>query len=152
MPQKTIPLVTCEKHTEHLLNKCQSVNSLSLDVSVFGNSRFKLSVSRSQNVIYFSIIAMPKKSCFTIFMIQNLVQNMKNSWINLDHVCKANEWCLVDCFHRKFRIFTEIMVHYYYNMKCKTFSTCDELLMAFWAPFFAFQNIYIDSNSEIIFD
>ena len=22
-----------------------------------------------------------------------------------DHVCKVNEWCLVDCFHRKLRVF-----------------------------------------------
>ena len=22
-----------------------------------------------------------------------------------DHVCKVNEWCLVDCFHHKLRVF-----------------------------------------------
>ena len=33
---------------------------------------FELSVSQLQNVIYFSIIVMPKKSHFTIFAIQNL--------------------------------------------------------------------------------
>ena len=38
---------------------------------------FKLSVSRSQNVIYFSIIAVPKKSHFIIFAIQRFLQNMK---------------------------------------------------------------------------
>ena len=27
-----------------------------------------------------------------------------------DHVCKVNELCLVDCFHREFRASTQIMV------------------------------------------
>ena len=26
-----------------------------------------------------------------------------------DHVCKVNEWCLVDCFHRKFRVSTQLL-------------------------------------------
>ena len=38
---------------------------------------FKLSVLRSQNAIYFSIIRIPKKFHFTIFVIQIFVQNMK---------------------------------------------------------------------------
>ena len=40
-------------------------------------SGFELSVSRSRDAIYFSIIAMPKKSHLTIFAIQNFVQNTK---------------------------------------------------------------------------
>ena len=40
---------------------------------------FELSVSPSRNAIYFSIIAIPKKSCFTIFAIQNFVQNTKKT-------------------------------------------------------------------------
>ena len=28
-----------------------------------------------------------------------------------DHNCKLNEWCLIDCFHFKFRVSTQIMVH-----------------------------------------
>ena len=39
----------------------------------------KLSLSRSRNMINFSIIAMPKKSHFTIFAIQNFMQNMRNT-------------------------------------------------------------------------
>ena len=27
-----------------------------------------------------------------------------------DHVCKVNEWWLVDCFHREFRVSIKIMV------------------------------------------
>ena len=57
---------------------------------------------------------MPKKSNFTIFAMQNFVQNTKKirkfhlfCW---DHVCKVNEWYLVDCFHREFRVSTQIMV------------------------------------------
>ena len=38
---------------------------------------FELSVSQSGNAIYFSIIAIPKKSHFTIFTVQNFVQNTK---------------------------------------------------------------------------
>ena len=38
---------------------------------------FELSISRLRNAIYFFIIAMPKRSHFTIFTIQNFVQNLK---------------------------------------------------------------------------
>ena len=37
---------------------------------------FEFNVSRLQNAIYFSVIAMSKKSHFTIFAMQNFVQNM----------------------------------------------------------------------------
>ena len=43
---------------------------------------FKLSVSQSQNMIYSSIIVMPKKSNFTIFTIQNFKQSMKKTHVN----------------------------------------------------------------------
>ena len=70
---------------------------------------FILSKSRLQNAIYFSIIAMPKKSHFTVFATQTFEQNTKNTCeFNLhcwDHVCKVSEWCLVDCFNREFRGF-----------------------------------------------
>ena len=36
-----------------------------------------------------------------------------------DHVCKVNEWCLVDVFLRKFRVSTEIVVRDYCIVKCK---------------------------------
>ena len=36
---------------------------------------FELSILQLRNAIYFSVIAMPKKSRFTIFTIQNFMQN-----------------------------------------------------------------------------
>ena len=58
---------------------------------------------------------MPKKSHFTIFVIQNFVQNTKNThefhFCCWDHVCKVNEWCLIDCFYHEFKVSTQIMVH-----------------------------------------
>ena len=43
---------------------------------------FKLSISRSQNAIYFSIITIPRRSHFIIFAIQNFVENTKkHTWI-----------------------------------------------------------------------
>ena len=78
---------------------------------------FKLSILWLRNVIYFSIIAMSKKSHFTIFAIQTFVQNTNvfviihlHCW---DHVCKANEWCLEDCFHPEFRLSTQMMLCYF---------------------------------------
>ena len=56
---------------------------------------------------------MPKKSHFSIFAIQNFVQNI-NAFVIVhlycwDHDCNVNEWSLVDCFHRKFMVSTQIM-------------------------------------------
>ena len=39
-----------------------------------------------------------------------------------DHVCKVNKWCLADCFHREFRVSTQMMVRDYCIAICKTFS------------------------------
>ena len=47
-----------------------------------------------------------------------------------DHVCKVNEWCLVDCFHREFKVPSQIMVRDYFIAKYKMFSACGRLLMA----------------------
>ena len=47
-----------------------------------------------------------------------------------DPVCKVNELCLVDCFHRKFKVSTQIMVCNYCIAKCQKFSAYDGLLMA----------------------
>ena len=55
---------------------------------------FELSVSQLQNAIYFSIIVMPKKSHFTIFAIQNFVQNTKkrvNSIYIVDLACSQDK-------------------------------------------------------------
>ena len=40
-------------------------------------SGFELTVSRLENLTYFCIIVIPKKSHFTIFATQNFVQNTK---------------------------------------------------------------------------
>ena len=101
-----------------------------------------------RNAIFFSIIAMPKKSHFTIFAIQNSVQNTHTHTKNIrefhsycwDHVCKVNGWCLVDCFHCGFKVSIQLMVRDYCIAKCKKFSTCSRLVMALWAIFFAIHN------------
>ena len=69
-----------------------ALQTASLNSKFGGFAGFGLSVSWLQNTIYFSITAMPKKPHFTIFAIQNFVQNIKNSceshpW---DHVCWMN--------------------------------------------------------------
>ena len=71
---------------------------------------------------------MPKKSHFTIFVIENLIQNTKKKHTNefhlycWNHVFKVNEWCLVDCFLHKFKVSNQIMVHSCCIAKCKKFS------------------------------
>ena len=57
--------------------------------------------------------------------------------------------CLVDCFHRKFRVPTQIMVCDYCIAKYKKFSACDGLLMVLRAIFLAIQNIYVNSNPAV---
>ena len=78
---------------------------------------------------------MPKKSHFTIFTKQNFLQNTKKNTCELnlycwDHVCEVNEWCLIDCFHRKFTAPNQIMVHDYCIAKCKKLSAYGGYLMA----------------------
>ena len=63
-----------------------------------------------------------------------------------DHVCKVNQWCLVDCFYHKFRVSTKKIVCDYCIAKCKKFSTCWGYLMALWVIFFAIQYMCINSN------
>ena len=41
-----------------------------------------------------------------------------------DHVCKVNELCLVDCFHREYKVSNQIIVRDYCIAKRKTFSAC----------------------------
>ena len=45
-------------------------------------SGFELSILQSHIAIYFSIINMPKKNHFTIFVIQNFVQNTQKTHVN----------------------------------------------------------------------
>ena len=64
-----------------------------------------------------------------------------------DHVCKVNEWCLMNCFHCKFSISTQIMVRDYGNAECKKLS----MWLAFnslLAIFFTIQTIYANLNPE----
>ena len=82
-----------------------------------------------------------KEISFCYFCNTKLCANY--SW---DHVCKLNEWCIVNCFHHKFRVSTPIMVCDYSIAKCKTFSACGWLLMAFQAIFFRNSIFYINSN------
>ena len=63
-----------------------------------------------------------------------------------DYVCKVNKWCLVDCFHREFRVSIQIMARDSCIAKCQTFSVCGRLLMALQAIFFFIQNSYVNLN------
>ena len=45
-------------------------------------SGFELSILQSHIAIYFSIINIPKKNHFTIFVIQNFVQNTQKTHVN----------------------------------------------------------------------
>ena len=103
------------------------------DHKSFPSTGFDLRVSQLENVIYFSIIVIPEKSHCTIFVIHTSCKTWKSTcefhlycW---DHVFKVNEWCFVDCFHHKFRIFYQMMVHNYFLAKCKQFSAYHRLLM-----------------------
>ena len=90
----------------------------------------------------------------SIFPLLRCQRNLKKTWKNTcafhlycsDHVRKVNEWCLVDCFHSRCRVLTQIMVHNYCIAKCKKFSACGKLLMALHTIFFTIQNIYNYSN------
>ena len=57
------------------------------------------------------LVAMPQIPNFTIFAVIFCAKHTKNTpefqlhcW---SHVCKVNEWCLVNCFHHKFRDATQ---------------------------------------------
>ena len=63
-----------------------------------------------------------------------------------DYVCKVNKWCLVDCFHREFRVSIQIMARDSCIAKCQTFLVCGRLLMALQVIFFFIQNIYVNLN------
>ena len=51
-----------------------------------------------------------------------------------NHVCKLNEWYLIDCFYREFRVSTRIII-----VKCRKFSASGRLLMALRAIFSRFK-------------
>ena len=97
--------------------------------SDFGASPgFKSSTLLSRNAIYFSIIV--------ISIILLLSQYKTCEFHCWDHVCKVNEWCLVDCFFCKFSISTQIMVCDYCSAKCKKFAACGRLLIDLCTIFF----------------
>ena len=87
---------------------------------------FLSSVSGLRNVIYFFIIAIPKKSHSAIFEIQIFVQNAKKrTWIPFlflrYHACGVKEWCFVDCFHQEFRASTQMMLRNCCSVKNNVF-------------------------------
>ena len=110
---------------------------------------FKLHELWLQNVIYFYIIAMPKKSHFTILWIQNFVQKKKkHRWIPFMLLgCLLGKWIVLSwLFLSQLKNSAQIMVHDYCIEKCEKFSHCGSLLMALWAIFFATQNTYVNFN------
>ena len=52
-----------------------------------------------------------------------------------NHVCKLNKRRLVDCFHHKFRVYTQIIVCNYCIAICKEFPPYQKPLMALWTNF-----------------
>ena len=60
---------------------------------------------------------------------------------------------VVDCFHRKFRVFIKIMVRDYCIAKCKKLSACKGVLMAHWAIYFLwFKNLgYFRPSLAVLF-
>ena len=86
---------------------------------------FELSVSRSRNAIYFCIIAIPKKSHFLIFAIQNCAKHKKNLWIPfiLLESCLLGKWMVFSgLLSSQIRVSTQIMLCNYCTAKCKVFS------------------------------
>ena len=61
-----------------------------------------------------------------------LCESRKNIWTQLRSCFKVNEWCLVDCFHREFRVSTQITSKYAIiaSQNKKKFSACGGLSMA----------------------
>ena len=100
---------------------------------------FELSVSRSRNAIYYSIIAIPKKSYFTILQYKTLCKTQQNTWIPLI-LLKS---CLLDkrmvfswLLSSRIQVSTQIMIRDYCIAKCSTFGG---LFMALQAIFYWFK-------------
>ena len=82
-----------------------------------------------------------KKITFYYFLDQKFVKNKKNKnkqkHVNFIYVVEImfvrQMNGVVDCFHRKFRVFIKIMVRDYCIAKCKKLSACKGVLMAHWA-------------------
>ena len=76
-------------------------------------------------------------SLYYIVVMQNFLQNMNLFVIAhlywWDDVFKVNEWCLIDCFHCKCRVSTQVMVLHF---PLKKFSSCSRLLKALSTIFF----------------
>ena len=93
---------------------------------------------------------MPKKSRYYFCDTKLCAKHKKTRELHLhccNHVCKVNEWCLVDYFHREFRVSTQIMVRDYCIAECKKLSACSGHLIALLAIFFAIENFYVDSKT-----
>ena len=115
--------------------------------SKYNQTGFELGVSQSRSAICFSIIAIPKKSHFTIFVIENFVQNThKNMWIRFI--------LLGSCLLGKWMVFSSSRTYgFYWNngtqiLHCKMQNVfC--LWQAFNGPsgvFFVIQNICVNYN------
>ena len=95
---------------------------------------------------------MPKKSHFTIFVIQNFVQNTKKHTripiILLASCLQINKWCFIDISTMNLGFYSIIQVRNYCITKCKISSARDRLLMALLAIFFVIQNIFFNLNLD----
>ena len=96
----------------------------------------------------FPIIAISKKSHFILLRHKIVCKTQKTREFHLycwNHVCKVNEWCLVDCLHHEFRVSTQ-----WSRLLHREIYKVFQLRRAFNGPlghfFFAIQNIYVNSN------
>ena len=68
---------------------------------------------QSQNNIYLSITVMLRISFYYPHDTKLFTKMKKDLWIVFIFLrscfCKVNDWCLVVCFHREFRVTTQIM-------------------------------------------
>ena len=111
LPDDVIYYIAIYAHDTTLYSKCDQASDLwqqlelVSELSLIYEAGFKLSISGLQNVIYFSIIMMPKKIYITIFAIQYFVKYLLTYFLVQyfepwkthvnscqDHVCKLNEW------------------------------------------------------------
>ena len=115
--------------------------------SISWKSGFDLSASWLRNEIYFFITAMPKISFYYFRDTKPCAKHTKSvrefHLFYWNHVCKVNEWCLVNCFHSKFRVSMQIIVRNYCIAKCKRLSVCSWILMNLRGIFFSWFKLFM---------
>ena len=91
----------------HLQSKIQHQQSTS-HRCMRDHPGFKLGLSQSRSAIYFPLLWCQRNLILLFSRYKTLYITRENTrelhlycW---DHVCKVNEWCSVDCFHREFRV------------------------------------------------